>query len=38
MKFHVRLEIGDGSTPPGEDVVNDINTLLKELGDEFMVS
>jgi hypothetical protein len=37
MKFHVRLEIGDGSTPPSDDVVNDINDLLKDLGEDFRV-
>lgn len=38
MKFHVRLEIGDGSTPPADDVINGINDLLKDLGEEFRVS
>lgn len=38
MKFHVRLEVGDGSTPPGEEVVNDINGLLADLGNDFRVS
>ncbi len=38
MKFHVRLEIGDGSTPPADDVINGINELLKDLGEEFRVS
>jgi hypothetical protein len=37
MKFHVRLEIGVGSTPPADDVVNNINELLKDLGNEFRV-
>ena len=37
MKFHVRLEIGDGSVPPSDDVVNEINGLLKDLGEEFHI-
>ena len=37
MKFHVRLEVGDGTTPPGDDAVNEINNLLKAVGDEFQV-
>lgn len=37
MKFHVRLEVGDGTTAPTESVVNDINGLLKDLGDDFRV-
>jgi hypothetical protein len=35
MKFHVRLEIGDGTSRPPDDVVNAINNLLKDLGDDF---
>jgi hypothetical protein len=35
MRFHVRLEVGGGLTPLGEDVVNEINRLLAELGDQF---
>jgi len=38
MKFHVRLEIGDGTTQPPDDVISDINGLLKDLGDIFRVS
>jgi hypothetical protein len=37
MKFHVRLEIGDGSTPPSDELVNEINGLLKDLGGEFRI-
>jgi hypothetical protein len=37
MKFHVRLELGDGSTPPSDDVVNEINGLLKDIGEEFLI-
>lgn len=38
MKFHVRLDIGDGTTRPTDEVVSDINSLLKDLGDDFRVS
>jgi len=37
MRFHVQMEVGDGTTRPGDDVVNDINNLLKDLGEEFRV-
>src|SRR5690606_40955615 len=37
MKFQVRLELGDGTTPPSDEVVSEINERLKELGDEFRV-
>ena len=38
MKFHVRLELGDGSTPPSDAIVKDVNTILESLGDGFHVS
>jgi hypothetical protein len=38
MKFHIRLEIGDGTVPPGDDVVGDINRVLHELGDAFRIA
>ena len=37
IKFHVRLELGDGTTPPNDGAVNEINSLLKALGDDFRV-
>ena len=37
MKFNVRLELGGGATPPSDDAVNDINGLLKDLGNEFRI-
>lgn len=37
MKFHVRLELGDESNLPDDDVVRGINELLKDLGDDFRV-
>jgi hypothetical protein len=37
MKFHVRLEIGDGDTPLSEDVVKKINDLLQELDSSFRI-
>lgn len=37
MKFHVSLEIGDGTTRPSDELVNDINELLKDLGEDFRV-
>ena len=38
IKFHVRLELGDGTTPPSDDAVNEINNLLKDLGDDFRLA
>ncbi len=38
IKFHVRLEVGDGSTPPGDEVLQEINALLKDLGKDFRAS
>ena len=38
IKFHVRLELGDGTTPPSDDAVNEINSLLKDLGDDFRLA
>ncbi|MBE0537368.1 MAG: ATP-binding protein [Phycisphaerae bacterium] len=38
MKFHVRLEVGDGSTPPDDNIVNSINDLLNDLGEKFRIS
>jgi hypothetical protein len=37
MKFHVRLDIGDGTTRPTDDVIIAINSLLKDLGEDFRV-
>jgi len=37
MKFQVRLELGDGTNPPSEAAVAEINGLLKGLGDGFRV-
>ena len=37
MKFHVCLEIGDESTPPSDELVHEINELLKDLGGEFRI-
>ena len=38
MRFHVRLEIGDGETPPEQSVLDDVNDALEGLGDSFRVS
>ncbi len=38
MKFHVRLEVGDGKTPPPASVVSDINALLKDVDADFKLT
>jgi len=38
MKFHVRLEVGDGEARPSDEAVNEINDLLKDLGEDFRVA
>lgn len=35
MKFHVRLNIGDGTTRPSEDIIRDVNDMLKDLDNDF---
>lgn len=37
MRFHLRLEIGDGSTVPSDKVVSDLNEILKDMGSDFHV-
>ena len=37
MKFHVRLELGDGKTKPSDQVVAEINSALKDLHQDFRV-
>lgn len=38
LRFHVRLEIGDGVTPPDQKVVDEVNDALDGLSDAFRVS
>jgi hypothetical protein len=38
LRFHVRLEIGDGVTPPDPKVVEEVNRALDGLGDSFKVT
>lgn len=38
MKFRVRLEMGDGKTKPSDQVVAEVNGILKELDDAFRVT
>ena len=38
MKFHVRLELGDGKTKPSDEVVSQVNTALEDLDEGFRVS
>ena len=33
MKFHVRLELGDGKTKPSDAVVSEVNAAIKDLDD-----
>jgi hypothetical protein len=35
MKFHVRLELGDGKAPPPDAVVRDVNAVLKDVAADF---
>jgi hypothetical protein len=37
MRFHLRLELGDGDTLPDEEVVSEVNEVLKDLSGEFRV-
>ena len=37
MKLRVRLELGDGKTKPGDQVVREVNSALKDLDDGFRV-
>lgn len=37
MKFQIRLELGDGTSVPSEEVVAEVNGLLKDLDDGFRV-
>ena len=37
MRFHVRLEVGDGTEPPTEEALGDINQVLKDLDGDFQV-
>ena len=38
IKFHVRLEVGDGKVIPPDSVIKDINTVLKNAGDGFQLT
>jgi hypothetical protein len=38
MKFHVRLQVGDGTTVPSDTAVSDINALLKDVDAKFKLS
>ncbi len=38
MKFHVRLELGDGKTMPSDAVVQDVNGVLQDLGNKFRIA
>jgi hypothetical protein len=31
IRFHVRMEIGDGKTSPPESVAKEVNSLLKDI-------
>ena len=37
MRFHVRIEIGDGHSLPSDDIKKKINTILKNIKDDFHV-
>lgn len=38
IKFYVRIDIGDGTTRPSDEVISDINDLFEELGNDFRVT
>ena len=38
MKFHVRLELGDGKTKPSDEVVAEVNAAFKGLDDGFRIA
>jgi hypothetical protein len=37
IKFFVRIEVGDGKTAPSDQIMKDINTVLKEVKDDLEV-
>ena len=37
LRFHVRLEVGDGVIPPDQGVVDEINDLLNGLNGSFSI-
>jgi len=37
MKFRVSFEVGSGLTPPSDDLIAEINKVLKDCGDGFLV-
>jgi hypothetical protein len=37
MRFHLRLELGDGAALPNDEVVSEVNEILKDLGGEYRV-
>ena len=34
IKFHVRIEVGDGKNQPSDDVTRKVNAILKDIKDE----
>jgi hypothetical protein len=38
IKFHVRLEVGDGKISPADSVIKDINAVLKNVDENFRLS
>lgn len=37
MRFRMRIEIGDGRTTPPDNVVTEMNTLLKDVKNDFQL-
>jgi len=31
IRFHVRIEVGDGQTAPTKDIIRDVNALLQRI-------
>jgi hypothetical protein len=37
IRFHVRIEIGDGKTLPSQDAAKEINEILKKVKEDFQL-
>jgi hypothetical protein len=37
IRFHVRIELGDGKTLPSQDVANELNEILKKVKEDFQL-
>ena len=37
MRFRLRIEIGDGKTPPPENAIEEVNTLLRDVKEDLQL-